>query len=358
MAKNGSNQSALRRLGVGLVAASLLLTGCSSGASGSGNDMAAAGAPVAASDSDWETVVENATAEGEVVVYVSLAGAEPVWEAFEAAHPGIDVVVERAPSGDLITKTGQEQQAGAGRADVMIHEQIPWYREQAGADQFAALQLGPQAQENDWAALLGDDRYVNLIALPFSIAWNTDNAEPVQSIEEIITKHPDAKIGLFDANVTPGLAYQYKVWEDVHGSDLMERLAELDTTVFGSATPMSQSLAAGEIDYALPMTPVLGPLMAENAPVDFALPEEGVVALPRAAAIMASAPHPNAAQVFVNWLMTEEGQRALVEQFTPGAPRLPISGEIGWNDVDLFEPDEWTNENSEEWIQAEWTGRF
>jgi iron(III) transport system substrate-binding protein len=358
MAKNGSNESALMRMGVGLAVATLVLAGCGSGLAEIDEDVAAGGAPVAVPEAEWKSVVEDATAEGEVVVYTSLAGAEAVWEGFEAAYPGIKVVVERAPSGDLIAKAAQEQQAGASRADVMFHEQVPWYREQAEKDQFAQLKLGPDAQKDDWATLLGDDRYVTLIALPFSIAWNTKNADPVASIEEIITEHPDAKVGLFDPNVTPGLSYQYKVWEDTYGSDLLDRLAELDTKVFGSATPMSQSLASGEIDYAFPMTPILGPLKAEKAPVDSGLSGEDAVALPRVAGTMATAPHPNAAQVFVNWLMTEEGQRALAETFAPSTPRLAISGEIPWENVDLFDPDDWTNKDAEEWVEAEWTGRF
>jgi len=64
----------------------------------------------------------------------------------------------------------------------------------------------------------------------------------------------------------------------------------------------------------------------KGAPFEFIFPEEGVISIPLNEAILAKAPHPNAARLFAAWLFSAEAQALLADigmQGTmPDAPRV------------------------------------
>ena len=53
-------------------------------------------------------------------------------------------------------------------------------------------------------------------------------------------------------------------------------------------------------------------LNQKGAKLKFMLPEEGVVLLPQAMFILKKAPHPNAAKLWVDFMLSEEGQTLVV----------------------------------------------
>ncbi len=54
-------------------------------------------------------------------------------------------------------------------------------------------------------------------------------------------------------------------------------------------------------------------MAAAGAPVGYYVPDGDIFVIPYDAVPMSDAPHPNAAQVFVDFLLSEQGQQALVE---------------------------------------------
>ncbi|MDO8636452.1 MAG: extracellular solute-binding protein, partial [Dehalococcoidia bacterium] len=58
---------------------------------------------------------------------------------------------------------------------------------------------------------------------------------------------------------------------------------------------------------------IAAPIIAEGGPLKVLTPEDGNSAGLGAVVAMKGAPHPNAARVFVNWLLSQEGQRSYAE---------------------------------------------
>lgn len=344
------------RLGVAVAAVVILLTACGGGAAeGNGEAASADGDAQVVDQTEWDQLVEDAKAEGTLVVYASMAGAERTIEEFETDYPEIDVQIVREPDPDLVSRLGLELQSGSASADVAFLAALAWYDEQIELETLAPLLIGPEAAEAGWNEVESTKAgYASIMRNPLLIGVNTDQGEQVANVEELIeaAAASDAPVGVLEP-VTPAVTYQFQRWEEAYGEDLLDRLADLNVTRFRSGVPMAQSLAAGELAYVLPLgTGNLPPLAAQGAPVAEVVPDNGVGIEFRAASLN-NAPHPNAAQLFVNWLMSERGQGLLVQNQGPAATPVPVDGSLPWEDAPSYDPAEITTE-----VQDEFSIRF
>lgn len=351
-ATRGSVRSRLALAGV--VVLSLGLTACG----GDEVDAAESGPPESIESSEWGELVKAAEDEGELVVYSSLANTDKTFELFEQEYPDIDVKIERAPTSDTIGRLDQEIQAGASGADVAFHAQPAWFEDNFEAGNLASLQLGPEAVDAGWEERLNGMSFAIPYANPFLIGYNTETAEPVESVEELLEMDDSVSIGVGDPGIAASVAFIYANWADVYGDDFIQRLSEQNVTVEGSAQTGLQRVAAGEFDYYLALVSgYVGPLQEEGAPVAEVVPEEatgteyGLGALSKAA-------HPAAAQVFINWLITEQGQTLMVENHSPASVPLDVGNGIPWGEIKIPDAETWTPEYWKQWIQDDWDPYF
>jgi iron(III) transport system substrate-binding protein len=95
------------------------------------------------------------------------------------------------------------------------------------------------------------------------------------------------------------------------GAEYFRRLSALRPAVRRGHVLLAQLVAAGEVPVGLTAyhSNVL-PLKRKGAPIDFA-PVQPVVARPQGIAVTRNAPHPNAAALFVDYVLSPEGQRLL-----------------------------------------------
>ena len=108
------------------------------------------------------------------------------------------------------------------------------------------------------------------------------------------------------------------------GLNFMKRLAQLKPDMRTGHTLEAQLLAAGE--YSL--SPILygyrvAQMMTEGAPVDFVMPEP-VIAKPRMLSLAKQAPHPYAAALFLDWIIGQEAQTMIAQDFGRGPVRKGV----------------------------------
>ena len=60
---------------------------------------------------------------------------------------------------------------------------------------------------------------------------------------------------------------------------------------------------------------------AKGAPIEFVFPEEGLTLTPGVLGVVAEAPHPNAAQLFMDWFLSVPGQKVYDEISSLNSPR-------------------------------------
>ena len=105
-----------------------------------------------------------------------------------------------------------------------------------------------------------------------------------------------------------GVAYQH-LWalSKIYGADFIKRLGEQKPRIVNGANNSISSLASGDIAIVLNASETgLLPLWIKGAPIKWTLPSPGVGPI-SAQAVVAKAPHPNAAKLYQEYAFTREG---------------------------------------------------
>ncbi len=332
----------------------------SGGPAASAPDATAAPGSAAPDADEWDAIVEEANAEGEVNLYLSMPlDEEMVASRFEETYPDIDLVITREGSSDLATRLREERDAGASGADVAMNAVLDFYYEDGSVQQ---LPVGPnRAAWEGSEFLLGDMFYP---FFPAAVTGrNTEHvADPVTDITQLFGR-PEyvGKIGLMD--LVADVVYDYyKAQEEIYGPTFLEDLAAMEPRIYPGAAPIANAVASGEIWVGyVAAGGAYDTVIANGAPVSYEVPERGGFISPYAylAAITGWSTHPNAAAVLMDWMMSEEGQETLIEAqgYSAASPVYEIEGAPSAVDspdvviVDRSEPltDAERNEYRERW---------
>ena len=161
--------------------------------------------------------------------------------------------------------------------------------------------------------------------------------EEPKSYKDLLQERWKGKIADGDPVITSG-AYTVFVTlmnQGLVDLDFLRALGKQDIRFFTGTAEVVRAVAKGEYPIAL-----LGPLvntkeyMDQGAPIKALTMQEGTVVQVSTIAGIKNAPHPNAAKLFVNWVMSREGQaiytkplgifpvRKDVEAFIPPAGKV------------------------------------
>jgi iron(III) transport system substrate-binding protein len=123
-------------------------------------------------------------------------------------------------------------------------------------------------------------------------------------------------VGVTDPSIGPTVASLYQLIEtpEQAGPEYLDELMAGDNPkIYPGSNPQVTALAAGEIIASLPVpVAVAASIKGTGAPIEYQLPPE-TPSIPSELAVVKSAKHPNAAQVFANWLLSEAGQKVIAE---------------------------------------------
>lgn len=286
------------------VSVALVLAGCGGGGGGRS-------APV---EGDWDAVVQAANEEGSVLLYSSQnpTRLDALKAAFEKAYPDIDMEYVRGTDAEMDPKVEIENQTGNGAADVHMVTDASWITSAAESGQYSTAPVGPafddEAFNRDKNLL--DGTFFLTSAAVFAMGWNTD-AVPggFSSPQDMLDDKYAGKIGIVNPQGIAAYVDFYKFYEDHFGPDFLEKLAQLKPRIYPSALGIAQALTSGEIVAAPGVQPLVSEV-ASGAPVDWKLPDPAW-GTPWYTHVLSSAPHPNAAQVLANFMITPDGQAAL-----------------------------------------------
>ena len=300
--------------------------------------------PPIAEDPAWQKVVETAKKEGKVVLYsFSFTGGVGVQlaKAFEERY-GISVDIITGPGAQFIERIKTEQRAKQIMADVM---------EGASANANLAQQDGlsasygeiPVLKEKDvWLIQPDSDpaRHVLYYSPILTGPWINTNLvkadEAPRSWRQLVEPRWRGKLVASDPDITPTPNVFFVMLKRLGFDDnYFKALAAQQLILTPTAWQPSSILARGEAHILIAGQVInIAPVLAEKAPVKPIDMEEGLFARAQALNILANAPHPNAARLFLNWSLTEEGQtvqaraktvlslRRDVPDFTPEQGRI------------------------------------
>lgn len=261
----------------------------------------------AASAQISEELIAAAKAEGSGTLYTSI---DPtimanVARAFQEAY-GITIDVQRASSSNLAQRFNAETESNNNIADIYYSTDRAFHDESGANGRFIPVTDLPGYAE--WPEGAKDETSIIIGYNPYSLIWNTSLVpEGLDSWEDLIDPKWKGKVMITDPRIGVTSNQFYKMLRELYGDDFLRKLGE-NATYSPSAVPGIQQVAAGaQSIYAPGIHQVLVGLVERGAPLGESFPEP-TISSNNIASIVATAPHPNVAKLFVAFLMTPEGQ--------------------------------------------------
>jgi iron(III) transport system substrate-binding protein len=265
----------------------------------------------AEADPRTAALIEGAKKEGKMVFYTSVETefARILTTAFEAKHPFIKTDIFRSTHERIFSRLNMERKTGTFAADVLsVGEFETYHMKKRGlltaykSPAAAVYTEGFKDPEGYWT-----DFYDNLIVS----AYNTTRVkrdELPKSYEDLL--HPRWRRRMvLDKNEDRWFANMLYLMGEKKGMEFMQALAKQEVAIRSGRSLITQLLAAGEFDLQIVAywyRPHL--LKKQGAPVDWVAIEPALVAL-HPISIIDRAPNPNAAKLFIDYVLSEEGQR-------------------------------------------------
>jgi iron(III) transport system substrate-binding protein len=280
---------------------------------------AAAGTSSTTLDAAIAKYYDAAKKEGKLVVYgVGTAALyNPIHDAFVKRFPGIDLQGVDQRGRETREKIIAEQQSHNYVVDVAIsgtdtqNELV----QDGYVEDYAAADIGSVLPD-----LVPSDRKNNPRTVTvFTVAINTNLVPPDQEPKkwsDLLDPKWKGKLEMDDPRGSgPGGTILSGV-EALYGpEDVDKKLAAQNLFFATTAGPLLDGLARGE--YAVYLSSAHTDVIAQRqagAPIKQLRPEEGVGITPINQALIKNAPHPNAAKLWIEWSLSQEGQQLLAAQ--------------------------------------------
>ncbi len=297
----------------------------------------------------WNTTLSQARKEGTVLVYASDAGPavkDAVAPVFKERF-GITLETVTGIPNELVQKVLTESQRGLYLVDAHItgNSMLTNYKPNGLLDPLPDGLMLPEATDpSAWPGgklpFADQDKFAfDLTGAYFSyILVNTDLVKPgdLKSYKDLVDPKWKSKLIMMDPTV-PGGAVNWMMFilkmamGPDEGQKFLRQLAQQqEPVVTRDPRLISEWVSRGK--YPVAIAPALGgvtPLLRAGAPIAWVRMEEGGLVHPGGSlfGLAKNAPHPNAARVLFNWLLTADGQRVFSKDFGQPALRLGVSTE-------------------------------
>jgi iron(III) transport system substrate-binding protein len=299
----------------------------------------------AASPMSREDIVKAAKVEGRLEWYTSLPekDATAFLDAFRKQYPFLQTQVRRSSTFDTISRLNTEIDSGEVRADVFHVLDVGVFIELRRRGELLPYR-SPEGEAID-ERFRDADYWWAMRLVAIGLAYNPRTLPPGQapkSWEDLLRPEFRGKVGLKDA-ATAGTAYaEYFLIRERIGTLFWERMALQKPRIFRSADEVTDALLSGGILVAGEMAGnALLSAQQDGKPIVGVYPAEGVPFIPGPVAILARAPHPNAAKLFVDFALSQAGQelfRDLGSAYSARRGVAPLKGQAPLDSLHLLTP--------------------
>lgn len=277
-------------------------------------------------------LVEAAKKEGELVYYttMTLDQSRSVGDRFEKKY-GVKVTVFRTGGGPLLNKIFTESRGGRHDWDIVVGRGemvLPLIERK-----LITAYHSPEAKMVEDQLVDKDGYWTAYYVNSYVLGWNTKlvkKPDVPKTYEELLNpKWKGGQISL-DTEAYGMLEGLKRVWGREKAVSYFRRLAALDPVLKRGNTERVQLAVAGEYPLIVAYNQTIQRMTSRGAPIDWLALEPAVTQV-NPVMLAAKAPHPNAARLFYDFVISKEGQEML-----KGMQRIPVRKDVEPDPPRLF----------------------
>ncbi len=295
---------------------------------------------------EWDKVVEAAKKEGRVVVSIPTSAElrKEFESGFQKAFPAIELELSVASGASNINKIGEEQSAGVKGIDLHIggtSSIITGLLAQNFLDPVMPALMLPEVRDPKhwWGGHLWADTAKKFIYgftayMTETIWYNSTLVKPdeISSWDSLLDPKWKGRMVILDPR-TPGSGSSTWafLWR-IKGEQYLAKLVAQDMMVGRNLRQLGENIARGKSAVSIGISYyTYVPFIKAGLPVKpISTIKEGYYAASGSGnvVLLKNAPHPNATKVFVNWLLSKDGQTAVTKAL--GQPTRRLDVETRW----------------------------
>lgn len=268
--------------------------------------------------SDTDDMQAAARQEGSLTWYTAQLDtetAESFGRVFTAAHPGIRVEVIRTTGQVAFQRLMMDLKNGTPHCDVFSATDIahmPILHERNALLEFTPANFAgmrPQFKAQSEAGW-----YYPTNAGRWALVRNRDKVTPEAAPKawtDLLDPRWKGQVSVAHPAFSGGAGVWALAVKKLHGWAFFEALAKNDPRVGRSTLDTVTLLSASECLVGPTWAPGAYRAIDKRAPIALDQPADGVVLMTFPSAIPAGAPHPNAAKLFMEWLLSEDYSRLI-----------------------------------------------
>ncbi|MDU5455094.1 ABC transporter substrate-binding protein [Pseudescherichia vulneris] len=245
--------------------------------------------------------------------------------AFEKAHPDIEVKWIRDGTTKLTARLQAELAAGGAAPDVLLIADSVTMESLKKQDLLAAYK-SPEASRYDAQLYDPQGYYYGTKLITTGIAYNTRAPVKPDSWQDLLK--PELK------NMTTLPSPLYSGAAQIHMATLMNDpqlgFAWYEKLKANGAMPQSgngavmNAITSGSKGYGVLVDYMAIREKAKGAPIEFVFPKEGVSIVTEPVAMLKNAKNPDGAKAFIDFVLSDAGQRLVLKQgYLPADTNLP-----------------------------------
>ncbi|MBI4528000.1 MAG: extracellular solute-binding protein [Deltaproteobacteria bacterium] len=264
-------------------------------------------------------LIEGAKKESRMVLYSTQTQSQSMelLSTFEKRYPFIKTSLYRAGTGRLLPKIITEHQTGRYEADVI---QIGGFEAQVFKEKgLAARYMSPEAAffpdgfkdpDGFWC-----DVFVNVGVMAYNKKLVSRQDAP-KSYQDLFDPKWKGRISI-DQEDAEWFGNMLEIFGKESGLKFMKRLGEQELIPRRGRRLQAQLLGAGEFPIAMNLyISSVAELVLQGAPIE-PVAAEPLIAKLHPVFLAARAPHPNAAKLYLDFVLSEEGQRVIAKTEIP-----------------------------------------
>ncbi|MGH7845681.1 MAG: ABC transporter substrate-binding protein [Candidatus Binatia bacterium] len=278
-----------------------------------------------AQDSHTAKLIEGAKKEGSVMWYTStsIEDAKALFEAFNKKYPFINTEFFRAGSARLFNRILNESRAGKVLFDLVAVRGLETH--QLVKSGFLQPYTSPEAAAYPPGFKDPKGYWVDYFDAYNVIGYNTKLVRKDQAPkawEDLLEPKWKGQIAL-DEEMYSWYGAMTQKWGREKAQRFMKGLAKQDVQLRSGQTLIAQMMAAGEFPIAMVLAHRIEKMKEQGAPVEWVTTLDPITVSLHPIGIATKAPHVNAAKLFIDFLLSKEGQQLVLSiDRTPARPGI------------------------------------